>query len=116
MVTDFPIQNILDHLVKRIVEILPISAAGVTLISLISPGLDPRYIAASNGDALVFEQLQSTTGEGPCLAAYHSGEAISVPDLEHDARFRDSRLWRWRPAWRPYSRSRCATVRSRWGA
>jgi diguanylate cyclase (GGDEF)-like protein len=84
MVTDFPIQNILDHLVKRIVEILPISAAGVTLIS---PGLDPRYIAASNSDALVFEQLQSRTGEGPCLAAYHSGEAISVPDLEDEARF-----------------------------
>ena len=33
MVTDFPIQGILDHLVKRIVEIMPITAAGVTLIS-----------------------------------------------------------------------------------
>jgi diguanylate cyclase (GGDEF)-like protein len=84
MVTDFPIQKILDHLVKRIVDILPVSAAGVTLIS---PGLDPRYIAASNDDALVFEQLQTTTGEGPCLAAYHSGETISVPDLEDDDRF-----------------------------
>ncbi len=84
MVTDFPIQDILDHLVKRIVEILPISAAGVTLIS---PGLTPRYIAASNGDALVFEQLQTATGEGPCLAAYHSGQAISVPDLEDEDRF-----------------------------
>ena len=39
MVTDFPIQGILDHLVKRIVEIMPISGAGVTLIS---PGMDPR--------------------------------------------------------------------------
>jgi diguanylate cyclase (GGDEF)-like protein len=84
MVTDFPIQNILDHLVTRIVEILPISAAGVTLIS---PGLDLRYIAASNGDALVFEQLQAATGEGPCLAAYHSGQAISAPDLEDEDRF-----------------------------
>jgi diguanylate cyclase (GGDEF)-like protein len=84
MVTDFPIQNILDHLVKRIVEILPISAAGVTLIS---PGLDPRFIAASNSDGLAFERLQTWTGEGPCLAAYHSGEAISVPDLEDEDRF-----------------------------
>ena len=31
MVTDFPIQGILDHLVKRIVDILPVTAAGVTL-------------------------------------------------------------------------------------
>jgi len=84
MVTDFPIQNILDHLVKRIVDIMPVTAAGVTLIS---PGLDPRYIAASNGDALAFEQLQTRTGEGPCLAAYHSGEAITVPDLSTDDRF-----------------------------
>ncbi|MEA2139752.1 MAG: hypothetical protein QOG56_2902 [Solirubrobacteraceae bacterium] len=84
MVTDFPIQNILDHLVKRIVQIMPITAAGVTLIS---PGLDPRYIAASNDDALAFEQLQTSTGEGPCLAAYHSGEAISVPNLNDEDRF-----------------------------
>jgi diguanylate cyclase (GGDEF)-like protein len=84
MVTDFPIQGILDHLVQRIVEILPITAAGVTLIS---PGLDPRYIAASNDAALRYEQLQTDLGEGPCLAAYHSGEAISVPDLRDESRF-----------------------------
>jgi len=84
MVTDFPIQNILDHLVKRIVEILPITAAGVTLISA---SHDPRFIAASNGAALSYEQLQTRTGEGPCLAAYHSGEAISVPDLRTEQRF-----------------------------
>ena len=47
MVTDFPIQGILDHLVKRIVEIMPISGAGVTLIS---PGSEPRFVAASNQD------------------------------------------------------------------
>ena len=48
VVTDFPIQAILDHLVGRIVEVLPISAAGVTLIS---PGVSPRYVAASNASA-----------------------------------------------------------------
>jgi diguanylate cyclase (GGDEF)-like protein len=84
MVTDFPIQGILDHLVKRIVEIMPVSAAGVTLIS---PGLDPRYIAASNESALRFEKLQTELGEGPCLAAYSSGEAIAVPDLRSEVRF-----------------------------
>jgi diguanylate cyclase (GGDEF)-like protein len=84
VVTDFPIQDILDHLVKRIVGVLPVTAAGVTLIS---PGADPRYIAASNGSALRFEQLQSELGEGPCMAAYHSGEAVSMPDLRTDERF-----------------------------
>jgi diguanylate cyclase (GGDEF)-like protein len=84
MATDFPIQGILDHLVLQIVEIMPISAAGVTLIS---PGLSPRYIAASNGSAMRFEQLQTELGEGPCLAAYHAGKAITVPDITDDEQF-----------------------------
>jgi diguanylate cyclase (GGDEF)-like protein len=84
MVTDFPIQGILDHLVRRIVEIMPVSAAGVTLIS---PGTSPHYVAASNESALRFEKLQTELGEGPCLAAYHTGEAIAVPDLHDDERF-----------------------------
>ena len=84
MVTDFPIQGILDHLVKRIVEIMPITAAGVTLIA---PGLEPRYVAASDPSALRYEKLQTEFGEGPCLAAYNTGEAVSVPDLRLEDRF-----------------------------
>jgi diguanylate cyclase (GGDEF)-like protein len=84
MVTDFPIQGILDHLVLRIVDILPITGAGVTLIA---PGSDPRYISASNDEALRFEQLQTELGEGPCLAAYQTGEAVAVPDLREDGQF-----------------------------
>ncbi|HET9731052.1 MAG TPA: sensor domain-containing diguanylate cyclase [Acidimicrobiales bacterium] len=84
MLTDFPIQGILDHLVERIVEIMPVTGAGVTLIS---PGVGPRYIAASNADALGFEELQSELGDGPCVLAYRSGQAIVVPDLRTERRF-----------------------------
>jgi diguanylate cyclase (GGDEF)-like protein len=84
MVTDFPIQGILDRLVERIVEVMPVTSAGVTLIS---PGVDPRYVAASDGAALRFEKLQTELGEGPCLAAYHSGTAVTVPDLRVEVRF-----------------------------
>jgi diguanylate cyclase (GGDEF)-like protein len=84
LVTDFPIQSILEHLVERIVDVLEIDAAGVTLIE---PGSEPQYLAASDQSALRFEQLQTELGEGPCLAAYESGEAVSVPDLEVDERF-----------------------------
>jgi diguanylate cyclase (GGDEF)-like protein len=84
MVTNFPIQGILDHLVRRIVDILPITAAGVTLIA---PGLEPRYIAASDPSALRYEKLQTELGEGPCLAAYNTGEGISVPNLHLEDRF-----------------------------
>src|ERR1700728_87535 len=84
MVTDFPIQGILERLVGKIVEMLPITGAGVTLIS---PATDPQYVAASDEDALRFEQLQTELGEGPCLAAYRTGEAVAVPDLAADDRF-----------------------------
>jgi GAF domain-containing protein len=84
LVTDFPIQAILDHLVARIVDIMPITAAGVTLIS---PDTDPRYVAASNEAALRYEELQTELGEGPCLTAYDSGEAVAVADLHKDERF-----------------------------
>jgi hypothetical protein len=85
MVTDFPIQGNLERLVHRIVEILPITAAGVTLIA---PNTNPRYVAASDESALRYEQLQTELGEGPCLAAYRAGEAVAVADLGSDARFK----------------------------
>jgi diguanylate cyclase (GGDEF)-like protein len=84
LVTDFPIQGILDQLVERIVDILPITAAGVTLIT---PTTKPHYIAASNESALRFEKLQTELGDGPCVTAYRTGVAVSVPDLESDGRF-----------------------------
>ena len=84
VITDFPIEGILHHLVQKIVEILPVTSAGVTLISA---GMAPRYVAASDESALRFEQLQSELGEGPCLAAFASGQAVSISDLSEDDRF-----------------------------
>jgi len=84
LATDFPIQGILDHLVLRIVEVLPITAAGVTLID---GAREPRYVAASDPSALEYERLQTKLSEGPCIAAYNSGEAIEVADLATDDRF-----------------------------
>ena len=84
LTTDFPIQGILDHLVVTIVEVLPIDAAGVTLIA---PGSSPHFIAASDDSALCFEELQTELWEGPCLAAYETGEAVAIPDLTRAAAF-----------------------------
>ena len=84
LVTDFPIQGILDHLVLRIVDILPIEAAGV---SLISPTTHPRFIAGSDESAVRYEHLQTALGEGPCIAAYETDEPIAIPNLADDNRF-----------------------------
>jgi len=87
MLTEFPVQDILEHLVQRIVEVLPVTGAGVTLIS--GSGRAPQYVAASDEVALWFERLQTELGEGPCLSAYDSGEPVAVPDLAADGRFPD---------------------------
>ncbi len=84
MATEFPIQGILDELVERIVEMLPIDAAGVTLIS---PPSHPHLIAASDESAMRFEQLQSDLGAGPCVEAYETKAPVAVADLAHDDRF-----------------------------
>ena len=84
LLTETPIQAILDHLVGRIVELLPVDAAGV---SLITPSTTPRIIAASDGYALGLERLQAELDQGPCLAAYTSGRAISIPDVTREDRF-----------------------------
>jgi diguanylate cyclase (GGDEF)-like protein len=84
LVTEFPIQAILDRLVERIVGVLGVSCAGVTLIS---PGVAPYYVAASDDAALRFEQLQSELDQGPSLMAYELGEAVAIPDLAGDNRF-----------------------------
>ena len=84
MLTDFPVIRILEHLVKRIVEILPITAAGVTLISATR---GPHHVAASDESALRYEKLQTELDDGPCLEAYRTGQAVSVPNLHNESRF-----------------------------
>ena len=84
LAADFSIHAILDQLVLRVVEVLPVSGAGVTLMSA---GAEPRYMAASDESALRCERHQVAVGEGPCFAAYETGQAVTVLDLRTDERF-----------------------------
>jgi diguanylate cyclase (GGDEF)-like protein len=82
--TDFSVPIILDHLVKRIVDILPVTGVGVMLM-----GADQElhFVAASNDVVLSIETLQNELIEGPCLDAYRTGEPVSMPDLGIDTQF-----------------------------
>jgi len=84
LITDFPIQQILDHLVERIVGVLPITSAGVTLIG---PQREPRFVAASDASALRYERLQTEIGEGPCVVSFDSGAPVVVVDVASEERF-----------------------------
>ena len=84
LLSDAPVQDTLDQLVHHAVELLPIDAAGVTLIS---PRARPRLVAGSDESAVAYEHLQSELNEGPCRAANFSEDPILVPDLATEARF-----------------------------
>jgi len=78
--TDFSIQKILDHLVLRIVDILPITGAGVMLMG---EQQDLHFVAASDEAVLLIEGLQNELHEGPCLDAYRSGQPVAITADRH---------------------------------
>ncbi len=82
--TDFSIQKILDHLVLRIADILPVTGAGVMLMGARN---ELHFVAASNDVVQRIEGLQNELGEGPCLEAYRRGQAVAISDLGADSRF-----------------------------
>ncbi|HEX5616706.1 MAG TPA: GAF domain-containing protein, partial [Acidimicrobiia bacterium] len=84
LLTDFPIQETIDRLLHRVVDVLPITGAAV---SLMSEGMAPRFVAASDAAALHFELLQSELGQGPCLTVFERGEVVLISDLRSDRRY-----------------------------
>jgi diguanylate cyclase (GGDEF)-like protein len=84
LATELSPPEILDNLVLQVVDLLPVSGAGFTLISTTRA---PHYVAASDSEALCFEQLQTDLLQGPGIAAYASGEPVLVTDLRTDDRY-----------------------------
>lgn len=84
LLLDVPVQRLLDDLVLRTVDLLPIDAAGVTLIA---PDKGPRQVAGSSEAALVYEQLQTDLDEGPCRAVFSSESPVLAPDLKVETRW-----------------------------
>lgn len=76
--TDFSVQSILDHLVLSIVDLLPVSGAGVMAIDS-SDAL--HFLAATDDVIRTIEVLQRETGQGPCLHAHATGRPCVLDDL-----------------------------------
>jgi diguanylate cyclase (GGDEF)-like protein len=84
LVGNFSIQEILDRLARRVIEVIPADGAGVVLLD---EAARLHFVSATDERILVIEQLQLELGEGPCILSYESGEAVSVPDLATEKRF-----------------------------
>ncbi len=78
------VDDILEELVGRMSDILPVDGAGVMMEN--ETGV-LRFEAASDATVRNIESLQIELGEGPCLAAYQTGEQVLVDDLSTCIRF-----------------------------
>ena len=69
-------------LARACVAVLPVSGAGLGLVERL------RVPLGGSDDAVVrAERLQTTLGEGPCLAAIEAGEALAADEAELAARW-----------------------------
>jgi hypothetical protein len=84
LATDFSIETILDRLIPRVVEVLPVDGAAVVLVS---PTDGRRCVAASDELARRCADIEIALGEGPCFASYESDQPVAVLDLRANDRF-----------------------------
>lgn len=92
LVDDRPlVSGWLQKMCRAAARDLPASGVGV---SLLSEAGDVMTAAASGARSVLVEELQFTFGEGPCIAAFGSGQPVLVPDLSAAA----STTW---PAYAP---------------
>ena len=59
-------------------------------VSLIGPGLSPRYVVAFDANAPRFERVQSDLRQGPRCTAFRTGSAAVVAELTDDDRYSQS--------------------------
>ncbi len=82
LVADFDLIDFLRLLTDRCVAVLGVSAAGVLLADRNG---ELRVMAASSEEARLLELFQLQNDEGPCLECFHTGTAVTVPDLSTQA-------------------------------
>jgi hypothetical protein len=73
------------QLCSACIEVLDVSGAGISVMA----GEQAGPLCASNARMRMVEDLQFTTGEGPCRDAFASGLPVSAPNFGVDA----SRRW-----------------------
>jgi GAF domain-containing protein len=83
LVSSYQVTDILYALCDSVVELLPVSGAGVML----EDAEVLRFVAASDEVVREIETLQIELGEGPCLRAFTTGDQVVVPDLRTDDSF-----------------------------
>jgi GAF domain-containing protein len=80
LVDDYDIVELMHRLSNECTQLLGAAAAGLLLADQ-RGGL--QVIAASAEESWLLELFQVQSQEGPCLDSFHTGEVVTVPDLDH---------------------------------
>ncbi|PPK90886.1 diguanylate cyclase (GGDEF)-like protein [Kineococcus xinjiangensis] len=84
LLTGFNVEQVLRRLCERLPRVLPVDGAAVSLLH------EDRllYAEATTVEFAMAERAQADLGEGPCFEAVLSAEAVQVPDLRVETRWR----------------------------
>lgn len=84
LVTGFDLVELFDDLVASMVDLFDLAAAGLLIAD---HGGVLRLMASSPERSDVVELMELQADEGPCLEAYRTGVAVSVPEVEQATRW-----------------------------
>jgi GGDEF domain-containing protein len=87
MASDLPPTSMVDELVRRICDILPVDGAGVTLWGAEGTPAEPQPLAASSSHVQHMEETQIKLGEGPSVTSYLLATPIEVTDFSRDSAY-----------------------------
>jgi len=82
--TDHDIGAALDEAAHACVELFRVSGSGLMIADEQN---SLRYVAASDGPSHVLEEVQSETGQGPCVEAFVRNDLVATEDLGADPRW-----------------------------
>ncbi len=85
---DQDISAALNEIVAACVQLFGVSGAGLMVADQQN---SLRYAAASDGPGRVLEEVQSETGQGPCVDTFVNGEIVTTDDLATETRWPASR-------------------------
>jgi transcriptional regulator with GAF, ATPase, and Fis domain len=81
LTTDFDIVDLLHTLVVQCTEIVATTAGGLMLVD----GDGTLQLMTSTSEAAdLVELMQLAASEGPCIDCFTTGQAVSVPNIEHE--------------------------------
>ncbi|MEU4693557.1 GAF and ANTAR domain-containing protein [Actinoplanes sp. NPDC023714] len=78
------IATAVGEVIHAAVDLFQVDGSGLMIVDAQH---DLRYVASSNRQSEVMERVQSTAGEGPCVAAFVTDGVVHTDDLNTDERW-----------------------------